>query len=118
MGTLSEQHKNREVDDEIRKNHPEFMKFVNKKADPVKKPPILSYTTKAPPKASDKEPSTENSEPSPDDKEPSSDDKEPTTDDEEPNTDEERRRRRRQADIDDKSENKEEEVEEDYPSEP
>lgn len=39
MLQLSEQHKHREVDDEIRKNYPEFMKFVNKKADPKKPPP-------------------------------------------------------------------------------
>ncbi|CBY41548.1 unnamed protein product [Oikopleura dioica] len=86
--TLSDQHKNREVDDEIRKNYPEFMKFVNKKADPVKKPPILSYTTKAPPKTSTEEVKS------------TSDEKEPKTGEEvETNPEEEEvRRRRRQAD--------------------
>ncbi|CBY30787.1 unnamed protein product [Oikopleura dioica] len=103
--TLSDQHKNREVDDEIRKNYPEFMKFVNKKADPVKKPPILSYTTKAPPKTSTEEVKS------------TSDEKEPKTGEEvETNPEEEEvRRRRRQADDD---ENKEEEAEEDPAKKP
>ena len=48
------------------------MKFVNKKADPVKKPPILSYTTKAPPRTT--KTSTEKAESPAGEKEPSEED--------------------------------------------